>query len=437
MDLQKKPDAKGDRKWTEIAVGMDAIFDPIPRDDRLWMLTNDGAPKYRFFSLDYPAPDRTHWKEVLVEGKDVLTDVTVVGSELVATYLHEASTRIERFTLEGKSKGEIPLPAIGTASVSAPQDGDEVFIDFASYVTPYQVTRYELKTGKTNLWDRVGAEFSAQSGAEGVKVSLLYATSKDGTKIPMFVVAKDNLPKDGNNPTILWGYGGFNVNQTPAFSSRALLTVKHGGVWVSAILRGGGEFGEDWHKAGMLAKKQNVFDDYIACAEELIAQKITSPAKLGIMGGSNGGLLVAAAVTQRPELFRVGASLVPLTDMLRYHRFRIAKLWIPEYGDPEKPEDFKTLFAYSPYHHVKAGTKYPSMLFTSAESDSRVDPMHARKMAARMQEVGDALGTTKERPVLLRIESKAGHGAGKPTSKLIDEIADELSFLFHELGVKE
>jgi prolyl oligopeptidase len=437
MDLQKKPDAKGERKWTEIAVGMDAIFDPIPRDDRLWMLTNDGAPKYRFFSLDYPAPDRTHWKEVLVEGKDVLTDVTVVGSELVATYLHEASTRIERFTLEGKSKGEIPLPAIGTASVSAPQDGDEVFIDFASYVTPYQVTRYELKTGKTNLWDRVGAEFSAQSGAEGVKVSLLYATSKDGTKIPMFVVAKDNLPKDGNNPTILWGYGGFNVNQTPAFSSRALLTVKHGGVWVSAILRGGGEFGEDWHKAGMLAKKQNVFDDYIACAEELIAQKITSPAKLGIMGGSNGGLLVAAAVTQRPVLFRVGASLVPLTDMLRYHRFRIAKLWIPEYGDPEKPEDFKTLFAYSPYHHVKAGTKYPSMLFTSAESDSRVDPMHARKMAARMQEVGDALGTTKERPVLLRIESKAGHGAGKPTSKLNDEIADELSFLFHELGVKE
>ena len=187
----------------------------------------------------------------------------------------------------------------------------------------------------------------------------------------------------------------------------------------------------------MLAQKQNVFDDYIACAEELIAQRLTSPEKLGIMGGSNGGLLVAAAVTQRPELFRVGASLVPLTDMLRYHRFRIAKLWIPEYGDPEKPEDFKTLYAYSPYHHVKDGLKYPSMLFTSAESDSRVDPMHARKMAARMQEVGDALGTTKERPVLLRIESKAGHGAGKPTSKLIDEIADELSFLFHELGVKE
>ena len=377
--------------------------------------------------VDYKLPDRTHWKEIIQEGPDVLTDVTPIGDSLLATYLHEAATRVERFTKDGKSKGNLPLPSIGTGSVSGAHDGDEAFVQFASFATPYQVTRYDLKTGKAQIWDRVGAKFSVAD----VKVSVMYATSKDGTKIPMFVVAKEGMERNGQNPTVMWGYGGFNVNQTPAFSTRALLTVERGGVWVSAILRGGGEFGEDWHRAGMLAKKQNVFDDYIACAEELIAQKITSAAKLGIMGGSNGGLLVAAAITQRPGLFRVGLSLVPLTDMIRYQLFRIAKLWIPEYGSADDPEQFKALLAYSPYHRVKDGERYPSMLFTTAESDSRVDPMHARKMAARLEEAQGA----KDRPILLRVESKAGHGAGKPTSKLIDELADELSFLYHELGV--
>jgi prolyl oligopeptidase len=230
---------------------------------------------------------------------------------------------------------------------------------------------------------------------------------------------------------VLYGYGGFNVNMTPAFSARALLTVERGGVWVTAILRGGGELGEAWHRAGMLANKQNVFDDAIACAEELVAEKVTSRGRLAIMGGSNGGLLVAAVVTQRPELFRVGLSLVPLTDMLRYERFRIAQLWTSEYGSASDAEAFKVLYAYSPYHHVKDGAGYPSMLFTAAESDSRVDPMHARKMAARMQAAQGAA----DRPILLRVESRAGHGQGKPVSKLVDETADELSFLFHELGV--
>jgi prolyl oligopeptidase len=248
----------------------------------------------------------------------------------------------------------------------------------------------------------------------------------------MFVISKKGMKRDGNNPTVLYGYGGFNVNQTPGFSARVLTSVQRGAVWATAVLRGGGELGEDWHKAGMLEKKQNVFDDFYACAQMLVDEKITTRDRLGIVGGSNGGLLVAAAVTQRPEMFRVGLSLVPLTDMLRYHHFRIAKLWIPEYGDPDKPEHFRFLHAYSPYHHVKNGTRYPSMLFTTAESDSRVDPMHARKMAARMQE---AQGEPS-RPILLRVETKAGHGAGKPVSKLADELADELSFLLHELGVK-
>jgi prolyl oligopeptidase len=229
---------------------------------------------------------------------------------------------------------------------------------------------------------------------------------------------------------VIYGYGGFNVNQTPAFSARALASVQRGAVWVTAILRGGGELGENWHQAGMREKKQNVFDDLYACAETLVKEKITNASKLGVVGGSNGGLLVATAVTQRPELFRVGLSLVPLTDMIRYPRFRIAKLSIPEYGDPDVAEDFRFLYAYSPYHHVEEDVQYPSMLFTTAESDSRVDPMHARKMAARMQEVQK----DPTRPILIRIETKAGHGAGKPVTKLADELADELSFLLNELG---
>jgi prolyl oligopeptidase len=247
----------------------------------------------------------------------------------------------------------------------------------------------------------------------------------------MFVVEKEGARRDGESPAILWGYGGFNLSYTPTFSTSALTTVERGGVWVMASLRGGGEFGEEWHKAGMLAKKQNVFDDFIACAEKLIAEKVTSPERLAAMGGSNGGLLVAAAVTQRPDLFRAGLSLVPLTDMLRYQRFRVAKFWVPEYGSSDDPEQFKWLYAYSPYHHVEAGTRYPAVLFTSAESDSRVDPMHARKMAARMQRAQAA----SNRPILLRIEKKAGHGQGKPINKLVDELADELGFVFDQLGV--
>jgi prolyl oligopeptidase len=247
----------------------------------------------------------------------------------------------------------------------------------------------------------------------------------------MFVVEKQGAPRDGSSPAVLYGYGGFNIAQTPAFSARILLTVEHGGAWAVALLRGGGEFGEDWHRAGMLERKQNVFDDLFACAAELVRAGVTRPERLGVVGGSNGGLLVAAAVTQRPDLFRAGLSLVPLADMLRYHRFRIGKLWTAEYGDPDDPEAFRWLRAYSPYHQTRDGVRYPAVLFTTAESDSRVDPMHARKMAARLQEAqADA-----SRPVLLRIESRAGHGAGKPVAKLVDEVTDELAFLFHELGM--
>jgi prolyl oligopeptidase len=420
--------------WVPVATGEDALFEPIVRNERLYLHTNLKAPRYRLVAVDYRRPDPAHWTEVVHEGPDVIEDVAIIGHDLFVMYLHDASTRIERASLDGKSLDHVAhvepvaLPSLGSASVSGAWNGDEAFLHFTSYVVPAQITRIDLKKeGAPSLWDRVGASFSVS----GVSISRMVATSKDGTRVPMFVVAKDGTPRDGTSPTVLYGYGGFNVNMTPAFSARALLTVERGGVWVTAILRGGGELGEAWHRAGMLANKQNVFDDAIACAEELVAEKVTSPGRLAVMGGSNGGLLVAAVVTQRPELFRVGLSLVPLTDMLRYERFRIAQLWTSEYGSASDAEAFKVLYAYSPYHHVKDGAAYPSMLFTTAESDSRVDPMHARKMAARMQAAQGAA----DRPILLRVESRAGHGQGKPVSKLVDETADELSFLFHELGV--
>jgi prolyl oligopeptidase len=429
-----KGDAAAPTGWVAVAKDAPAIFEPIPRNDRLYIQTNDGAPRYKLYAVEYDKPQRAAWKELLPEGKDVLDDVTILKNEIVTTYMHEASTRVERFGLDGKSRGPVELPSIGTAGVSGAWDGEELFVSFTSYVVPAQIHRLDVRArtagapaAKLEAWEKVGAKFSAGD----IEVERMFAVSKDGTRVPMFVIAKKGMKRDGTNPTILYGYGGFNVNQTPSFSARALASVNRGAVWVTAILRGGGELGEDWHKAGMREKKQNVFDDFIACAETVVSEKITTSDRLGIIGGSNGGLLVAAAITQRPELFRAGLSLVPLTDMVRYHRFRIAKLWIPEYGDPEKADDFRFLYAYSPYHHVRPGVRYPSMLFTTAESDSRVDPMHARKMTAQLQEVA----RDPARPVLIRVETNAGHGAGKPVSKLADELSDELSFLLHELGV--
>lgn len=433
--------------WNVVAANVPAVFTPIPRNDKLYVKTNDGAPRYALYAVSYDRRERSAWKPVLPENEDVLDDVAIVDGDIVTTYMHDAATRIERFGLDGRSKGPVPLPTIGSASVTGAWNGKEVFVAFSSYVVPPRVYRLDLASPKAtppasktappaataappaslSPWDAVSTPFSGDE----IQVERLFAISKDGTKIPMFVVGAKDFPRDGRRPTVLYGYGGFNNNMTPWFSARALTAVRRGVVWVTAVLRGGGEFGEDWHKAGMLANKQNVFDDFIACAETLVAKKITSPDQLGIMGGSNGGLLVAAAITQRPDLFRAALSLVPLTDMVRYPQFKIAQLWVPEYGDPSRAADFEWLYAYSPYHHVRSGVRYPSVLFTTAESDSRVDPMHARKMAARTQ----AAQADPSRPILLRVETKAGHGAGKPVDKMADELADEFTFLFHELGV--
>jgi prolyl oligopeptidase len=437
-DVFVRDRSKGDgAPWVPVQTGVQARTFPTPREERLYLRTNDGAPNGRLYAVEYDHPDRRLWREVLPEKKDKLEEVAVLRTQIVATYLHDAQSRVERFTLGGKSLGVLQLPAMGSAEVTGPWDGDDAFVAFESFVSPVQVLRFDgraIADRRANVasgepWDGVDG-FPA---LDDVETTMTYATSKDGTKIPIFVVAKKGFARDGANPTLLWGYGGFSVNQSPTYRPYALLTVEHGGVFASAVLRGGAEFGEAWHRAGMLGNKQNVFDDYAACAQELIAEKITSPDKLAAIGRSNGGLLVAAAITQHPDLFRAAVAIVPLTDMLRYPAFRIGRWWVTEYGDPAKEEDFKWLYAYSPYHHVKDGTRYPATLLSTGEGDNRVDPMHARKMAARLEEAqGDS-----SRPILLRVDAGAGHGQGKPESKLAEQIVDELSFAFNQLGVHQ
>jgi prolyl oligopeptidase len=335
--------------------------------------------------------------------------------------------------LNGKKISDIALPTIGTIFASGGKwDRDEAFFGFQSFTVPPSIYRIDLKQPKPVLWAKVDAP-SIDPAAYEVKQE--WYQSKDGTKVPMFIVHKKGLEKNGKNPTLLTGYGGFNVSETPTFSRGAYLWMEHGGIYALANLRGGAEFGEDWHRAGMLEKKQNVFDDFIAAGEYLIAQKYTDKDHLAIRGGSNGGLLMGAMITQRPDLFRAVICAVPLLDMLRYQNFQIAKLWIAEYGSAEDPKQFDFIYAYSPYHHVKSDMEYPAILFMTADTDTRVDPMHAKKMAALMQAQAKN-GQSKERPILLRIESKAGHGQGKPVTKQIEEETDIYSFLFWQLGVK-
>jgi prolyl oligopeptidase len=398
---------------------------------KLYITTNEDAPRYRVFVVGAANAKRDNWKEIIPESDAVLENLSIFGGMLFAQYEKNASSQLERFDLEGKPLGDVRLPALGTAAgIGGRWDRKEMFFGFQSFTIPASVYQVDLPSGQTSLWDRVQAPIDPSA----YDVKQVWFSSKDGTKIPMFVFHKKGLELNGKNPTLLTGYGGFNISLTPSFSAARYLWLEHGGVFAVANLRGGAEFGEDWHRAGMLDKKQNVFDDFIAAAEFLISDQITDKDHLAIQGGSNGGLLVGAALTERPHLFRAVVCQVPLLDMLRYQHFQIAKLWIPEYGSADDPKQFEWLYAYSPYQHVKPGTDYPAILFMTAESDTRVDPMHAKKMAAIMQaEAGN--GQSRDRPILLRIESKAGHGAGKPLAKEIEEGVDVYSFLFWQLGV--
>ena len=409
----------------------EASFNVIPRNDRFYIQTNENRPRSRLLEVDpvHPLP-RGKWKEVIPEGKDVLESFAVVGDVLVGQYMEKASSRLRLFDRAGKLLQEVPLPTLGTlAGLGAEDDGDELLFGFQSFTRPQSIYRLDLKKvaeAKPELWGQVEADIDFTQ-YEVEQVSYL---SKDKTPITMFLGHKKGLKLDGNNPTLLYGYGGFNVSLTPSFGASRFLFLENGGVLAIANLRGGGEYGEEWHQAGMLGKKQNVFDDFLGAAEWLIEHKYTNRNKLAIQGGSNGGLLMGAALTQRPDLFKAVVCQVPLLDMLRYHKFLIARLWIPEYGSADNAEPFKWLYAYSPYHNVKDGTAYPAVLIEAAESDGRVDPQHARKMAARLQ-----AATSADQPILLRLETKAGHGQGKPRAKVVEELTDVWSFLFWQLGM--
>jgi len=416
----------------EITTGKNFLYGADIFEDKLYITTNEDAPHYRVFVADASSPKRANWKELIPATDAVLQNASVTGGKLFLQYEHNVASELKVFSLDGKNLGEIPQPALGHVfNASGRYDSSQIFFGFQSFTVPPSIYRYDITTQEASLWASVDSPAIDPSLYD---VRQQWYASKDGTRVPMFIVSKKGMLRNGKNPTLLTGYGGFNVSNTPAFSRSVYLWMEHGGIYAVANLRGGAEFGEDWHRAGMLGKKQNVFDDFIAAAEYLIAEKYTDRDHLAISGGSNGGLLMGAMITQRPDLFRAVVCQVPLLDMLRYQNFQIAKLWIPEYGTADDPKQFDWLYAYSPYHHVKAGQEYPAILFMTADTDTRVDPMHAKKMAALMQAEAKN-GASKERPILLRIDTKAGHGQGKPVAKQVEDSTDMYSFLFWQLGV--
>ena len=425
-------DLKSKNPPLEITTGKDFLYGGEFFQGKLYITTNEDAPHYRVFVADAANAKRENWKELIPATDAVLQDASVTGGKLLAQYEHNATSELKLFALDGKKISDISLPAIGDVfSASGHYDRSEFFFGFQSFTVPPSIYHVDLNDLKSSLWAKVDAPSIDPSAYD---VQQVWYTSKDGTKVPMFIVNKKGIEKNGKNPTLLTGYGGFNISLKPTFNRSMYLWMEHGGIYAVANLRGGSEFGEDWHRAGMLEKKQNVFDDFIAAGEYLIAQKYTDKDHLAIQGGSNGGLLMGAMITQRPDLFRAVVCAVPLLDMLRYQNFQIAKLWIPEYGSSEDAKQFEWLYAYSPYHHVKPGQEYPAILFMTGDTDTRVDPMHAKKMAALMQAEAKN-GASRDKPILLRIETKAGHGQGKPVTKQIEESTDMYSFLFWQLGV--
>ncbi len=387
---------------------------------RFWFLSNDQAPKKRILEIDLKQPGRDHWKEVRAESKDTIETVSMVNNSFIISYLHDAWHKIMVQPLQGKS-WELQLPGIGSAGgFSGEQDATETFYSWTSFNTPARIYHLDLKTRKSSLFKQPEVKFNP----DDYVTRQVFYHSKDGTRIPMFITHKRGLNMDGSNPTLLYGYGGFNISLTPYFSVTNLVWMEMGGVYAVPSLRGGGEYGKAWHEAGTKTRKQNVFDDFIAAAEWLITKKYTSPQHLGIAGGSNGGLLVGATLLQRPELFAAAVPAVGVLDMLRFNKFTIGWAWESDYGSPDNEEEFKALYAYSPYHNVKPGIAYPATLVITADHDDRVYPAHSFKFTAALQaaQAGD-------KPILIRIETRAGHGAGKPTSKRIEEAADKLAFL--------
>ncbi len=415
------------------------VTELVPNHDhKLSFVGNDGpvfyfrtewkAAKGQLIAIDTRKPAEANWKTVIPEGKDTLQGVGLVGNLFTCSYLRDAQTAVKLYAVDGTFVRDVDLPGIGTAGGFAGKRSDtETFYSFSSFATPPTIYRYDLLTGTSKLLRQSKVKFDPAA----YEVQQVFYPSKDGTKIPLFVTSKKGLKRDGTNPVLLYGYGGFNIPMVPGFSVTRAQWLEMGGVLAVACLRGGGEYGEDWHRAGTKLQKQNVFDDFIAAAEYLVKEKITSPKKIGIQGGSNGGLLVGACLAQRPDLFGACLPAVGVMDMLRFQKFTAGRFWVDDYGSSDNPEEFQALVKYSPYHALKAGTKYPPTLVTTADTDDRVVPGHSFKFTARLQylQAGDA-------PVLARIETRAGHGAGKPLAKQLEETADLWAFLVKNLDFK-
>jgi prolyl oligopeptidase len=422
---------EGEASFSPVAVGKDALFLPRAAGDRLYLMTNYQAPCYRVVAVDPADPREENWEVIVPERADlILQDFCLAGETLLVTGLRDAVSRLLVYARDGRTADEIDLPAAGTIGDLAGEPGNPVaFFRFESYTLSPALYRLDLRPRAVDRW----LAGTMLGGMDAVPVKQLFYRSADGTRVPLFLIGR--VAGDGATaqPTILTGYGGFNLSRTPLYTPAMYPWLARGGLLAVACLRGGSEYGETWHRAGMRENKQNVFDDFLAAAEFLIEQGYTDRRRLGILGHSNGGLLAGAALTQRPDLFRAAVVGVPLLDMLRYHRFLIASLWTDEYGSPDDPKAFAWLRAYSPYHRVQAGVEYPAVYLHTALSDTRVHPHHARKMAALLQNA--TASDPADRPVLLRVETAAGHGAGKPVSKVVDEQAETLTFLAWQLGL--
>ncbi|MBD2386418.1 prolyl oligopeptidase family serine peptidase [Cylindrospermum sp. FACHB-282] len=412
----------------ELIQEFEADFSFVDNDDSVFYFRTDlNAPRGRVIAIDAQKPGTENWQEIIPQSAETLEDAGILNHQFVVDYLHDAHTQIKIFDLAGKFVREVELPGLGSAGgFNGKRHDTETFYSFTSFTTPGTIYRYDMVTGKSEVFRQPNVDFNPAD----YETKQVFYPSKDGTRVPMFITHKKGINLDGNNPTYLYAYGGFNASMTPGFSVSMLVWMEMGGVYAMANIRGGGEYGEEWHQAGMNEKKQNVFDDFMAAAEWLISNNYTKPAKLAIAGGSNGGLLVGACMTQRPDLFGAAVPAVGVMDMLRFHKFTIGWAWVSEYGSADNSEEFQVLSAYSPLHNLKPGTAYPATLITTADHDDRVVPAHSFKFAAALQasQGGDA-------PVLIRIETKAGHGAGKPTAKIIEEAADKWAFLVRVLGV--
>ncbi|MBD1935127.1 MULTISPECIES: prolyl oligopeptidase family serine peptidase [Cyanophyceae] len=412
----------------ELINEFEANYSFIDNDgDVFWFRTDLDAPRGRVIAIDTKNPARSQWQEIIPQTDEVLESVGLLNNQFVVDYLKDAHTQVKIFDLNGAFVREVELPGIGSAGgFSGKRYDTETFYSFTSFTTPATIYHYDMVSGESTIFRQPKVDFNPAD----YETNQVFYSSKDGTQVPMFITHKKGLQLDGNNPTYLYGYGGFNVSLTPSFSVGSLIWLEMGGVYAIPNLRGGGEYGEEWHQAGTKLNKQNVFDDFITAAEWLISHKYTKPAKLAIGGGSNGGLLVGACLTQRPNLFGAALPAVGVMDMLRFHKFTIGWAWCSEYGSAENPDEFKALYAYSPLHNLKSETSYPATMITTADHDDRVVPAHSFKFAAALQEAHAG-----KNPVLIRIETKAGHGAGKPTAKIIEEVADKWAFLVRSLDI--